>query len=93
MKEIGHPVHQKCVFWTHNSDILAKALLSHLDWCGTIVNTCMSHPKHYTKFSVTSETDCLQSQCHIEFTQKILETCFLLRNAHSKTVFTFHLLS
>ena len=36
----------------------------------------MSHPKHYTKFSVTSETDCLKSQCHIEFTQKILETCF-----------------
>ena len=60
MKEIGHPVHPKFVFWTHNSDILAKALLSHLDWCGTIVNTCMSHPKHYTQFSVTSEMDFLK---------------------------------
>ena len=57
-----HVVHPKCVFWTHNSDILAKALLSHLDWCGTIVNTCMSHPKHYTQFSVTSEMDFLKKK-------------------------------
>ena len=93
MKWIGHPVHPKCIFCTQfwNSS-LSPALPSNVHWCGTIVNMCMSHPKHYTKFSVTSEKDCLKSQCHIQFTQNILflpQKCTCIQKQCSISTF-FH---
>ena len=50
MKEIGHPVHPKCIFWTQfwNSSFL-KALLSHLMYTdvGPLL-TCVCHIRNTT---------------------------------------------
>ena len=78
MKEIGYPVHPKCVFWTHNSDILAKALLSHVQYTGVgplltrvchIRNTALNFLSHLKLISYIMKK---KNQCHIEFAQKEL---------------------